>query len=388
MAIRFRCTSCSQLMGIAERKAGTMVACPKCQAQVVVPMRDNLGVPASPPEPKKGDGKRSTARPARKPIAEPAADVNKPPPLPPLPPIPPIPSNPAAPPPIPASTLPPIPATQVPAALTPRPRKRRFAFELIFSAVAVALVTAGYVSVAQNGLPQPSGWLGHGLGVIGFLMMLCTETLYTLRKRARRLVIGRTSTWLHFHIFTGIVGSYLVLLHSGGKFNGLAGVLALLTVIMVISGFVGRYIYTAVPRTLDGVEVAVQDLEDQIASADQRLQQLGVSAEGKEALALATEAPPRGYMLVLGRGLVRWRQRRRLHRAMQHVHAVGGAQEAAQLEELLAERYRLRMQIHSLEVTRRLLALWHLMHIPLGGVLFTLAFIHIGAALYYATLLK
>jgi hypothetical protein len=28
------------------------------------------------------------------------------------------------------------------------------------------------------------------------------------------------------------------------------------------------------------------------------------------------------------------------------------------------------------------------MHIPLGGVLFTLAFIHIGAALYYATLLK
>jgi NADPH-dependent 2,4-dienoyl-CoA reductase/sulfur reductase-like enzyme len=39
-------------------------------------------------------------------------------------------------------------------------------------------------------------------------------------------------------------------------------------------------------------------------------------------------------------------------------------------------------------LARRLLALWHVIHIPLGAVLFTLAFVHIGAALYYATFLK
>jgi len=36
----------------------------------------------------------------------------------------------------------------------------------------------------------------------------------------------------------------------------------------------------------------------------------------------------------------------------------------------------------------RLLALWHSVHIPLGLTLFTAAFIHIGAAIYYATLLR
>jgi len=37
MPIRFRCHHCNQLMGIARRKAGTMVQCPTCHAQVQVP---------------------------------------------------------------------------------------------------------------------------------------------------------------------------------------------------------------------------------------------------------------------------------------------------------------------------------------------------------------
>jgi hypothetical protein len=34
-----------------------------------------------------------------------------------------------------------------------------------------------------------------------------------------------------------------------------------------------------------------------------------------------------------------------------------------------------------------MLGLWHAIHIPVGMVLFTAAFIHIVAAVYYATLL-
>ncbi len=37
MPIRFRCYYCDQLMGIARRKAGTVVICPKCKGQVIVP---------------------------------------------------------------------------------------------------------------------------------------------------------------------------------------------------------------------------------------------------------------------------------------------------------------------------------------------------------------
>jgi DNA-directed RNA polymerase subunit RPC12/RpoP len=37
MPIKFRCAYCNQLMGIARRKAGTVVSCPTCGGQVVVP---------------------------------------------------------------------------------------------------------------------------------------------------------------------------------------------------------------------------------------------------------------------------------------------------------------------------------------------------------------
>ncbi len=55
MPIRFRCRHCNQLMGIARRKAGTMVSCPTCRAQVLVPMQDEephpqpLGGAVAPP---------------------------------------------------------------------------------------------------------------------------------------------------------------------------------------------------------------------------------------------------------------------------------------------------------------------------------------------------
>jgi hypothetical protein len=42
----------------------------------------------------------------------------------------------------------------------------------------------------------------------------------------------------------------------------------------------------------------------------------------------------------------------------------------------------------ALKQARRLLALWHTIHIPIGMVVFISAFVHMGAALYYATLLK
>jgi hypothetical protein len=50
------------------------------------------------------------------------------------------------------------------------------------------------------------------------------------------------------------------------------------------------------------------------------------------------------------------------------------------------KRIELQRQVASLAAARRLLSLWHTIHIPLGVVLFAKAFFHIGAAIYYATL--
>jgi hypothetical protein len=265
-------------------------------------------------------------------------------------------------------------------------RTKRRSYELLIALLAVLSLTGGYLLLARNGTPRPSSALGYVLGILGFLLMLSTETLYTLRKRARRFHFGRMSTWLQIHIITGIVGPCLVLLHAGGKFHGLAGILAALTIVIVLSGFIGRYIYTAVPRTLDGVELAVRDLEARIAEFDGEIQALGVDLEDTEALEIATETPQSGWLLVFGRAWARWRTRRRLRRALRPLKAAGIA--TRQLERLLMERYQLQVQIASLALTRRMLALWHVLHIPLGAGVFTLAFIHIAGAIYYASFLK
>jgi hypothetical protein len=181
----------------------------------------------------------------------------------------------------------------------------RNAIELWLAVIAAILITGLYalVLIFTREIPPAGDLFGHGLGILGFMFMLMTETLYSIRKRVRSVRFGRMSGWLRFHIFTGLVGPYMVLLHTSWKFNGLAGVTTLLTVVIVISGFVGRYIYTRIPRTAEGNVI-----------------------EGS----LSAEA---------------------------------------------------------LKHARRLMALWHTIHIPIGMALFTAAFVHIGAALYYATFL-
>ena len=51
MPIRFRCAYCNQLMGIARRKAGTVVRCPTCSGQVVVPDPGAAAEPSPSPGP-------------------------------------------------------------------------------------------------------------------------------------------------------------------------------------------------------------------------------------------------------------------------------------------------------------------------------------------------
>jgi len=129
--------------------------------------------------------------------------------------------------------------------------------ELWLAALAAILISAVYGAVVllTREIPPAADLFGHSLGIVGFLLMLMTETLYSLRKRSRSARWGKMSAWLEFHIFTGLVGPFMVLLHTSWKFNGLAGVTTLFTVIIVISGFVGRYIYTRIPRTLEGTEI-------------------------------------------------------------------------------------------------------------------------------------
>jgi len=263
---------------------------------------------------------------------------------------------------------------------------------LAFTAIlAITLIYIGMV-IWLNAIPHASDFFGHSIGVLGFILMLMTETLYSIRKRSRSARWGRIADWLDFHIFTGVVGPYMVLLHSSWKYNGLAGVVTLLMIIVVVSGFVGRYIYTAVPRTVDGAEIESFQLEQQIAQNDEELKNwLTAQPESVRALRQRfrqqSQIPTSGMTLMLIRPVLDLEERFRWWLAKRRAEPVIRAQ-FQHLEDLMRQQTRLRRQIASLTIARRLLALWHTVHVPIGMALFTSAFIHIGAAIYYATLLR
>jgi len=265
--------------------------------------------------------------------------------------------------------------------------------ELWLALVAIFLITSVYTAVTTwtGSIPASKDLFGHLLGVIGFLLMIMTETLYSIRKRVRFARWGRMASWLQFHIFTGLVGPYMVLLHTAWKFNGLAGIVCLLTIIIVASGFIGRYIYTAVPRTADGAELQARELGQQIKNIENELAGWIVSqppAVQAYAQKLVTQSltPKIGTTAVLGRFLADLTYHSQL-RAIRNQIDPSIHSQSARLATLVEKRRMLRRQMDSLAAARRLLATWHAIHIPIGMALFTAAIVHIIAAIYYATLL-
>jgi hypothetical protein len=266
--------------------------------------------------------------------------------------------------------------------------------ELWLSLVAILFITMLYLFVMtiQGGFPGAGSTFGEALGALGFVLMLLTETLYSLRKRSRSARWGRIASWFELHIFTGLVGPYMVLLHSSWKFNGLAGVVTLLMIIVVISGFGGRFIYTAVPRTADGVVLDAEQIESQIAGIEAQLQAWlaahpASSGEIPRRIGSHPEARSRGAGKVLSQPFRFGREKLAWWRAIRHMGAREKAQ-LRQLERLVDQRDRLRRQLGSLASMRKLLSYWHVFHIPIGLGLFFLAFLHAGTAIYFTILAK
>lgn len=263
---------------------------------------------------------------------------------------------------------------------------------LAFVAVIVITVLYLFVVITQGGVPGAREFFGHSFGVVGFILMLMTEFLYSQRKRTRSARWGKMSSWLQFHIFTGIVGPYLVLIHSSWKFNGIAGVVTLLMTVVVLSGFVGRYIYTAVPRSADGAVIESDELQHAIADVETSLKEWLTAYprtvnQLQPLLVGANVGGQSDLSVIFGRGLREWQTRFQWWQLKNQLQGLPREQ-VHNLEGLIRRRQTLQRQIASLAMARRLLALWHAVHVPIGMTLFFAATVHIIGAIYYATLLK
>ena len=124
----------------------------------------------------------------------------------------------------------------------------------------------------QNNMLKPSGIIGHGLGIIGSLMMIVGVGVYMIRKRVRAFFgLGYLKNWLEFHIFLCTLGPILVLYHTAFKFGGIVAVSFWSMTAVVLSGVVGRFIYVQIPRSIKGQVIELKDLEEINSGFNERL---------------------------------------------------------------------------------------------------------------------
>lgn len=261
-------------------------------------------------------------------------------------------------------------------------------FELKLSLTVCLGLSGLYVAYAL--LAEPSGGdpLGHWLGIFGTGLMAFTEIFYSLRKRTNLLRwAGPVRYWLSAHIFTGIVGPFMVLTHTAFQFRGLAGFTLFMTAVVAGSGFIGRYLYTAIPRSLAGVESSSADLVELINLTQAEL--LAVASEhSPQALALVQADANRqrqkrpDWALVLLRGWDDWRYRNHLRRQIRALEKTP-APKLAEVERLLLQRRARERQLRMIQAARRLLSVWHIAHVPMGAVLFTAVGVHIAAEIFF-----
>jgi len=141
-------------------------------------------------------------------------------------------------------------------------------------AAAVILVIAGYgydyyiLSAAQRPFSpkhdalRPSGTIGVKLGMLGVVMFFLIY-LYPLRKKWGWLGRqGNSRHWLDFHIVLGSAAPLIIAFHSSFKFGNIAGMAFWSMLAVTLSGFVGRYLYAQIPRSLNAAELSMKEMQD------------------------------------------------------------------------------------------------------------------------------
>lgn len=139
-------------------------------------------------------------------------------------------------------------------------------FVTIIAFVLIVLIYNGisYYSVSMadryyhpgHGMLKSSGYIGHGLGIAGSVIMITGVGAYMARKRYRFLSrLGVLKYWLEFHIFMCVLGTILIVFHAAFKVHGLAAISFWSMLISFTSGIAGRFIYLQIPRANDGREL-------------------------------------------------------------------------------------------------------------------------------------
>ncbi len=144
---------------------------------------------------------------------------------------------------------------------------------LLADGLAPDLAELGVTFLPGSELALFCGYLGTALMVISMA--------YPLRRRFRLFM--RTASnkyWLDLHLMTGTVGPMFILLHTALRLDNWVSIPFGSMLMVVGSGFFGRYLYTLVPAMTYGYDIEELSLRAKLNSITQKVPEAATDAEG------------------------------------------------------------------------------------------------------------
>jgi hypothetical protein len=263
--------------------------------------------------------------------------------------------------------------------------------------LSLAVLIVGWLAPLGDYVTPRSG-LGYALGIVGGSLMLAL-LVYPLRKRIPALrIIGSNKAWFRIHMVLGVAGPLCILYHCGYRLGATNSNVALVSMLVVAgSGLVGRYLYARIHHGLYGQRASLVELRKEAerlksegGGAGRLLPEFAARLDAAESriargLPLVPKALSALLLFRIGRAGVRHYVHRTLRGAAAASLAVAEHRRALSLA---ADRYtdaRLAAarRVAEFESCESLFGLWHVLHLPLFGMLFVAGIVHVIAVNIY-----
>jgi hypothetical protein len=277
---------------------------------------------------------------------------------------------------------------------SPREWGHRAIISLLACAAGLLAVYLAWQGASYYGLPvterpfhpqhvalRPAGSTGIRLGFTAAVIFIGLY-LYPLRKRIRPMQrIGKTRHWLDFHVLLGLTVPVIVTFHSSLKLHGLAGMAYWIMIAIVLSGIVGRYLYSQIPRSVSAAELSLRELQEEAETLSRELHTQEVFSQDELAGILELPPPEQAASMPLPRALITmasldlrrpWRVaalRRRVVSAGERWTTLGGLRHSGHedLERIIdaaSAQSWLTAKILFLNRAAEVFHLWHVIHRP------------------------
>lgn len=223
------------------------------------------------------------------------------------------------------------------------------------------------------------------LGNVGFTLIV-VAMLYPLRKAFPRLFkhLGNKPLWLDLHNFTGLLGTLLVLFHTGFAFPLSLGSIAMVALCFVmLTGLFGRFLYQVIPRGVAGVELRVKDIAEQDQELTKKMDAIFSGSQAYKKIiddimaktTLSSDKKP--TLVAMLRSVVMTQMMLSKLRLNIPNELLPYKRQMNTIFKLLQDKVRLRRNATFLELSSRLFVKWQYVHKPVAYIMGLTAIAHV-----------